>query len=213
MVILLVIIIVLAIGGVLYYVTKSSNISSTNIENNLPLENQIVNNKNTDCLPTTKPWVKVISPNGGETYIAGQKITVKWESCNIVGNNYEQSIYLSKPSNFEAIPYRLARVAPGSAYINSPATFDLPTDLFGNNINISVTYSERINGVSSGKSYEGHADKPFTVNSSTTINLRKLNETCGDGIGSCVVGLKCFYPCGVSGCQSTCVLGDPLPRP
>ena len=35
-----------------------------------------------NCLPTTTPFVKIISPNGGETYTAGKQITVKWESCN-----------------------------------------------------------------------------------------------------------------------------------
>ncbi len=34
-------------------------------------------------LPTTSPMLTVLSPNGGETYTAGQQITVKWESCNI----------------------------------------------------------------------------------------------------------------------------------
>ena len=35
------------------------------------------------CLPTTPAWIQVISPNGGEAYVAGQQITVKWKSCNI----------------------------------------------------------------------------------------------------------------------------------
>lgn len=36
-----------------------------------------------NCLPTTAPWIKVISPNGWESYEAGQQITVTWESCNV----------------------------------------------------------------------------------------------------------------------------------
>jgi DNA-binding beta-propeller fold protein YncE len=35
------------------------------------------------CNSTTPAFIKVLSPNGGETYTAGQQITVKWESCNI----------------------------------------------------------------------------------------------------------------------------------
>jgi len=34
------------------------------------------------CTATTAPWIQLISPNGGETYTAGQQITVKWTSCN-----------------------------------------------------------------------------------------------------------------------------------
>lgn len=37
----------------------------------------------TICLPNSAPWVKVTSPNGGETYTAGQQITVTWTSCNV----------------------------------------------------------------------------------------------------------------------------------
>ena len=32
---------------------------------------------------TAQPWIQVLSPNGGESYVTGQKITVKWTSCNI----------------------------------------------------------------------------------------------------------------------------------
>ncbi|MEI6580942.1 MAG: hypothetical protein WCO07_02090, partial [bacterium] len=40
----------------------------------------------TDCLPTTTSWIKVLSPNGGETYTAGQKVNIKWKSCNVPTN-------------------------------------------------------------------------------------------------------------------------------
>ena len=70
-----------------------SNYTSTNmsyrcvqpsvITNPTPTEPPIAT---TDCDSSTAPYIKVLSPNGGETYNAGQKITVKWTSCN-AGNN------------------------------------------------------------------------------------------------------------------------------
>ncbi len=36
----------------------------------------------TDCIQTTKPWIKILSPNGGEIYQKGQEIQIKWETCN-----------------------------------------------------------------------------------------------------------------------------------
>lgn len=36
-----------------------------------------------DCDPNESPRIKVLSPNGGETYTAGQQVTVKWTSCNV----------------------------------------------------------------------------------------------------------------------------------
>lgn len=37
---------------------------------------------NSACTPTTTPYIKVLSPNGGEEYVAGQEVTVTWQSCN-----------------------------------------------------------------------------------------------------------------------------------
>lgn len=35
------------------------------------------------CTSSTTPWIKLLSPNGGEVYQAGQEITVMWEGCNV----------------------------------------------------------------------------------------------------------------------------------
>jgi len=40
------------------------------------------------CTPNSTPWIKVVSPNGGEVYQEGQEVEVKWESCNV------QNVYL-----------------------------------------------------------------------------------------------------------------------
>lgn len=37
----------------------------------------------TSCNENSPPSLTVISPNGGETYSAGQQITVRWRSCNV----------------------------------------------------------------------------------------------------------------------------------
>lgn len=38
------------------------------------------------CNSQTPPRVRVISPNGGESYQAGQEITARWETCNLPYN-------------------------------------------------------------------------------------------------------------------------------
>lgn len=35
-----------------------------------------------ECTPSVKPWIRVLAPNGNETYTPGHKITAKWVSCN-----------------------------------------------------------------------------------------------------------------------------------
>lgn len=39
------------------------------------------------CLPTTNPWIKIKTPNGGEVYKVGEKIEVTWDSCNVPVNS------------------------------------------------------------------------------------------------------------------------------
>lgn len=39
------------------------------------------------CNSNTQPWIRVISPNGGEVYQAGQQVNVAWTSCNIPTNS------------------------------------------------------------------------------------------------------------------------------
>ena len=54
----------------------------------------------TACLPTTAPYIKVLSPNGGEIYQAGQQITVTWSTCNPNSNQaYILVVLRSIPSD------------------------------------------------------------------------------------------------------------------
>lgn len=83
--ILLVIIIILLVVGLVYIFFNNSKQEkeNNNLVNNLPQENQAVNNAQADCLPTTTPWIKVLSPNGGEIYNMGDSIKLTWKSCNL----------------------------------------------------------------------------------------------------------------------------------
>ena len=84
---------ILVVGGGAYYVGTKNSLPPPPSENTggdpvvLQNQNNTTNspmvNTQSNCLPTTAPWIKIISPNGGETYTAGQNITVKWTSCNI----------------------------------------------------------------------------------------------------------------------------------
>ncbi|MFA6515358.1 MAG: hypothetical protein WCT42_03805 [Candidatus Paceibacterota bacterium] len=85
--VLLILVIILLVGGA-YMLGKGNNKESEkelNIEEN---NGQQVSNNSSDCLPTTAPWIKVLSPNGGETYLMGQKTTIKWNSCNLPNSTH-----------------------------------------------------------------------------------------------------------------------------
>jgi hypothetical protein len=74
------------------YIYKSS-VDSLVQNNNITTATSISNNSSIDpagyvdeCNYIKGPYLKLISPNGGERYQAGQQITVKWKSCNIPTN-------------------------------------------------------------------------------------------------------------------------------
>ena len=58
-------------------------VSNVNSDTTTTLTKPIPNPAISNCTSTTAPWIKVLSPNGGETYTAGQQVTVTWKSCNI----------------------------------------------------------------------------------------------------------------------------------
>ena len=76
---------------------RSETLSNTRLQTSTTLDTnqKIIGNvtqfpkdgKSLPCLVgDTTPQIKVISPNGGEVFTAGQQITVKWSTCNIPAN-------------------------------------------------------------------------------------------------------------------------------
>ncbi len=107
-------------------------------------------------------FIKVVSPNGGETYQAGQQTTVKWKSCN-AGNNlaillehYNANNVLdgginSTPSN---------TINDGSEVITLPASIQNPNSRY----KIVITDQRVIPG--STESMHDYSDNFFTINGS-----------------------------------------------
>jgi hypothetical protein len=105
--ILLIVIIIGAVGGVAYYTSKNSEKIPNIEENNLLPENQVDNTTKdnitttitNECLPTSVPSVKVISPNGGEVFSSARSLPIKWSLCNISDGGLGTSIYLERFDN------------------------------------------------------------------------------------------------------------------
>lgn len=196
-------IIVLAVIGVMYYMGQNSSFSSNNfIKDFFPQENQIVNNTQQDCLPTTNPWIKVLSPNGGETYTTDQPFIVKWTSCNVP----------SFPPRIVVTLHKNGEKQNNIIYLSS-ATMNDGDETFTILAVAQGSYKIGVGG-DSGTLKQDFSDNLFTINSNNSNNvLRKKNETCGENIGNCEAGLKCAYPCGIPGCQYKCLPKDELNRP
>lgn len=89
--------------------------------------------KKDGCDSTTAPWIKVLSPNGGESYKAGEQFTVKWDSCNVSpSQKVEVNIYSSNPTVFGFL-------ADGGTVNDGVETFNLDSGLpIGSNYEITV---------------------------------------------------------------------------
>ncbi len=130
------------------------------------------------CTSTTKPFIKVVSPNASGSYQTSQKITVKWDSCNL-SKNSQVNILLRIYSNNTQVAYSELSVKTlndGSEYVSLPSSLpSTPSGLaFGKNFKISVTAVDTSNGT-----IEDYSDNFITLNLSVADKkiLDQKNET------------------------------------
>ncbi|HUC88640.1 MAG TPA: Ser-Thr-rich GPI-anchored membrane family protein [Candidatus Paceibacterota bacterium] len=185
--ILIAIVAILAVGGVAYYVgTKNSSTPKNTQENNnqLPINQNSSNSYEvptgpfidsnnyvaptpitTACTSTSTPSIKVLSPNGGETYTAGQKITVKWSSCNVPPSDSDIFVALHQNGDWQNVSYLTNGTINDGSEI-----FTIPSD-------VSVgSYKIRV-GSPAGKIQQDYSDNLFTINSATISVSQKCVDT------------------------------------
>ncbi|MCF7831445.1 MAG: peptidoglycan-binding protein [Candidatus Pacebacteria bacterium] len=141
------------------------------------------------CLPNSAPRIKVTSPNGGETYTAGQQVTVKWTNCNVLANHRVaiQLVYIpvsviqETPNSNTVAPGNMTTgwlnsnpipVNNGVAVITLPATniwnstFPYPSGL--------KEYQIQVIDIDTGLQYgavDDYSDSRFTINASQNSSM------------------------------------------
>ena len=131
---------------------------------------------------TGTPSITVLSPNGGETYAAGQQITVKWDSQNMSAND---NVYINldvPQSDGSFVGYQLSAQSPntGSAIVTLPNKTNWPLMNYGSLFKISVLKTP-------GFSPWDRSDNLFTINSPSLINYDVL-ATCIKNSGAVFYG-------------------------
>jgi hypothetical protein len=119
----------------------------------------------------------ILSPNGGESYIAGQKITVKWKSCvpeslsmGSVGLFvYMQSQVPTSGSTF-GLGYELAHITPddGSTEVILPTKDQWKDMEYGKNFKIQIWHPQ----YQSIANPMDHSDNSFIINSTNIADSR-----------------------------------------
>ena len=129
-------------------------------------KNSIMNNNQTDCLPTTKPWVKVLSPNGGEIYQAGESVDVKWKSCNLNTSVYITLSGFPYPNN---IQFGLGSWVHS---IDNIETVIMPATVKNGNYTINIGTSPE-----NSPSVSDFSDRPFTIKQSSQVQTQLYKNT------------------------------------
>ena len=173
------------VGGGAYYLGKGSSKQEDVNKGNVLPDTNVVNKEtqdqstkqteqpksvvenSSDCTSTSIPSIKVISPNGGEIYTTGQKINVKWSSCNITSSALNTFVALHKDGEWESVTY-----LSNATTKDGNETFTIPANIIAGN------YKVRIGSVSA-KVQQDYSDNLFTINSSlvSTANWKTYTNT------------------------------------
>ncbi|MEI7810744.1 MAG: peptidoglycan-binding protein, partial [bacterium] len=156
------------------------------------------------CTPASTPSITILSPSGGEVFIAGQQITVKWKSCNVqnlyiswatgghdLGSLSEAPIAASLGSYQWTLPSSLALSSySNNAYVigiesESPSVALVKSNSFTiNTSTISTTLPQYV-GTHSDCDGQSQCWPPIISNSATAYSCTtKINS--GDGVNDVI---------------------------
>ncbi len=183
--IVLIVVAILAVGGFAYYMgTNKPSESSSNTDslelNSGPFLNEdtyippkpLISNQNTTtnnstCTPNSTPSITVLSPNGGQTYTAGQQITVSWTTCNVASSNRDMVIGLRNGTTTINMSYALLN--DGSELVTIPPS--------------TTSGSYKINvGNASATILQDQSDSNFAVTQNSTQSQTFFVVDSGTGI-------------------------------
>lgn len=131
------------------------------------------------CSPNSAPWIKVISPNGGETYQSGQQILVTWDTCHAATDDQVMIILKSNQTPFGA---EITTVPDTGS-----ATVTLPTMLGGGQAFVIPGTYYKIHLELGGNAMGGvtplvdDSDNLFTIGGSGDSELSMLQSDCNSG--------------------------------
>lgn len=176
----IIVIAIVIIGG--YFIFKGKTVAGGASLHNIP-------NISLTCRPTIgangqpvapAPSLTVVSPNGGETFTAGQQITVKWTSCNYTAPVAIDLVYYPTGST----NYTYAQNISGSGVTANDGSelVTLPTAqlLLANNEQLGGFYKILINNGGSPQTatVKDASDNLFTIsNNGIDVTLVSTNFT------------------------------------
>ncbi len=157
-------------GGVSAGVNASAKSGNTGTSSALGLGVAATVGPLSKCLPTSAPSITVLSPNGGETYTAGQQITVKWRGCRLPSDRVVVSLYNVTNNSYTYFSGTLLdRSVPnsGSLTVNLPVQNSTFLTLTGSSTSFvtGTNFKVRVNAFPAEENtIEDYSDSLFTIN-------------------------------------------------
>jgi len=128
-----------------------------------PVPATTIVNTTSGCTSTSAPSVIVVSPNGGESYTAGQQATVQWTSCNY-SSQYNVGIgFYSTNTGDIGKPISVPNTGSATVTIPSASTTGTGTLTSGKYYMVYIDMNGNINA-------GDFSDNAFTINSTVSIS-------------------------------------------
>lgn len=152
--------------------------------------------QNTICDSTTIPSITVLSPNGGETYVMGQSIVIKWSTCNAkegqtVSLSIGKEVPLAQNNGISGAinplvsfyPYQITNDGAETVILSGSSTNGDWPFTSGNNFKVSATLNPLSTNTIETPYVQDSSNNLFTINSSSIgngcSNGEKYSSTTG----------------------------------
>ncbi|WP_173076297.1 DUF5018 domain-containing protein [Tenuifilum thalassicum] len=119
-------------------------------------------------IDATAPTIKLTYPNGGETFHAGDVVTITWTSANMDAENIKIEVYAR---DGQTPTWNWVEVIASTAN-DGTEDYTIPADA-----SYGTQYKVRVTGLTSSTADE--SDATFTVISTPTINMIQSDNTAG----------------------------------
>lgn len=130
------------------------------------------------CTSNSPISIKVTSPNGGQTFQAGQPLTVTWSSCKMTASNYVNIVLsYTGPNGTTSASLGNAQASAGSALVSLPSANLLSSMGMQTGKYFKITLTN-LNALSP-QAYSDSSDSTFTITTSipqTGITVSPLSS-------------------------------------
>lgn len=143
-----------------------------------------------------QPHIQVLSPNGGETYTAGQQVIVKWKSCGLLSSDRVYIETIGWNPDWFSSQRALDLPNTGSATLLMPSSTTVNNQTYislgGYNVPTGNNFSIEIGRFGPGQNFMDRSDNHFTINAAQNCELQTTPSATNPPTSNVSVGTNGF---------------------